>query len=87
MKNPVSRGRGGGYYGSLKFAPRSDPLKPDCCLPVQGGAKSVVWTSTIQMVLIIAGLLAVLIGGAMDLGGIDEIFEIAKKYERIQFDE
>lgn len=53
----------------------------------QGGMKAVLWTDTVQTVVIFAGLTAVLIRGTMVLGGLDVAWKIAEKGQRIKFDE
>ncbi|XP_067672712.1 sodium-coupled monocarboxylate transporter 1-like [Haliotis asinina] len=50
-----------------------------------GGMKAVVWTDSFQAVVIIAGLLAVLIQGSINLGGFGNAWEIAANRSRINF--
>jgi Na+/proline symporter len=45
--------------------------------------KAVLWTDTIQMVIIIAGLLTVLIYGSSVMGGFDVVWNIADNASRI----
>ncbi|KAL5018667.1 hypothetical protein ScPMuIL_004389 [Solemya velum] len=52
-----------------------------------GGMKAVLWTDTVQTVVIFAGLTAVLVRGSMVLGGLDVAWKIADKGQRIKFDE
>lgn len=44
----------------------------------QGGLKAVMWTDTFQMIIIIAGFLAVLIQGTTETGGFNYIWETAR---------
>ncbi|XP_067672713.1 sodium-coupled monocarboxylate transporter 1-like [Haliotis asinina] len=50
-----------------------------------GGMKAVVWTDSFQAVVIIAGLLAVLIQGSINMGGFGNAWEIAANRSRINF--
>ena len=51
-----------------------------------GGIKAVVWTDTLQFVVMIAGLLTVVIIGAGKVGGFEHAWNIASDYGRIEFD-
>ncbi|KAI1301878.1 Sodium-coupled monocarboxylate transporter 1 [Halotydeus destructor] len=50
-----------------------------------GGIKAVVWTDTIQVFLMFAGLMAVMLRGFSLSGGVGEAFRIAQKAGRIEF--
>lgn len=50
-----------------------------------GGLKAVIWTDTIQMMIMLAGLIAVLIKISMDVGGIGEIWRISAEGDRLGF--
>ena len=52
---------------------------------LQGGLRAVVWTDTFQTFIVIAGLIAITVLGAKDLGGIDKVWNIADKGGRIFF--
>ena len=49
--------------------------------------KAVLWTDTFQVMLMFAGLLAVLIRGSMDVGGLDLAWNITSQSGRVIFDE
>ncbi|XP_003373005.1 sodium-dependent multivitamin transporter [Trichinella spiralis] len=50
-----------------------------------GGGNAVVWTSALQMLLIVSGVLAVIIAGSTELGGIGHLWQLADQGKRIQF--
>ncbi|XP_062571734.1 sodium-dependent multivitamin transporter-like [Saccostrea cucullata] len=50
-----------------------------------GGMKAVVWTDSFQMLVMFAGMLALLISGSMKLGGLDVAWDIAERNQRILF--
>lgn len=50
-----------------------------------GGMKTVLWTDTLQFVIMVVGLLAALIEGSRLLGGFDKAWEIANQRGRIEF--
>ena len=52
---------------------------------LQGGLRAVVWTDTFQTFIVIAGLIAITVLGAKDLGGIEKVWKIADKGGRIYF--
>lgn len=52
-----------------------------------GGAKAVIYTNTVQMIFILIGLLAVVIGGCIFHGGIENVWKIAYEGDRIHFDD
>ncbi|XP_041370243.1 sodium-coupled monocarboxylate transporter 2-like isoform X2 [Gigantopelta aegis] len=52
-----------------------------------GGIKSVVWTDTFQTVIIFVGMVAILVKGLMEVGGVKNMFEIANSQGRIIFDD
>ena len=50
-----------------------------------GGIRAVVWTDAFQAVVLFTGILAVVIVGAIEVGGLQRIFEIADEGGRIRF--
>ncbi|XP_038051840.1 sodium-coupled monocarboxylate transporter 1-like [Patiria miniata] len=52
---------------------------------VIGGIKAVLWTDTLQMLIIIATIIIVIIKGSVELGGIENVWRIAEEGRRIQF--
>lgn len=50
-----------------------------------GGMKAVLWTDTVQMFILFAGVLAIDIRGLITIGGWGEMWEIAKAGERTSF--
>ncbi|KAL3843173.1 hypothetical protein ACJMK2_021124 [Sinanodonta woodiana] len=50
-----------------------------------GGLKAVIWTDVFQTIVMFAGMLAVLIKGCNVLGGVERVWEIAYKGDRIEF--
>lgn len=50
-----------------------------------GGLKAVVWTDTLQFILMIGASLAVIILGTMSVGSVGDVFKIADRGERIIF--
>lgn len=50
-----------------------------------GGLKAVVWTDVFQMLIMLAGMFAIVIGGAIRVGGYTEVFRIADDHQRIKF--
>lgn len=61
----------GAIYISLNF------------LILQGGMKAVLWTDVFQAILMFLGILAVLIKGFVDLGGVGNVFRISYEGGRI----
>ena len=57
------------------------------CVCEQGGLKGVLWVDAIQMLIILAGVLAIVIKGTMDAGGVAKVWEIAENGSRIQFNQ
>lgn len=51
----------------------------------QGGLKAVVWTDTLQTVLMYFGVIFVLAYGTWRLGGISNVIDINKKGDRLDF--
>ena len=51
----------------------------------QGGFKTVLWTDTVQAVIMFVGILASLIKGSIDVGGIVKVFNISTLGGRTQF--
>ncbi|XP_013380728.1 sodium-coupled monocarboxylate transporter 1-like [Lingula anatina] len=50
-----------------------------------GGMKAVMWTDTFQVFMMVAGMLAVVIQGSLELGGFRNAWEINIKGDRINF--
>lgn len=50
-----------------------------------GGLRAVVWTDTFQTFVVIAGLIAIIAQGSVDLGGFSNIWNVANKGGRIFF--
>ncbi|XP_052220142.1 sodium-coupled monocarboxylate transporter 1-like isoform X1 [Dreissena polymorpha] len=50
-----------------------------------GGMKAVVWTDVFQAVVMIAGILAIVIQGAMKVGGMNTVWRINEDWHRIEF--
>ena len=50
-----------------------------------GGIKAVIYTDVLQSVFMLAGMLAVVIRGAVQVGGLEEVFSIAKQDGRMNF--
>ena len=47
--------------------------------------KAVMWTDVFQVVMMIAGLIAVVIKGSIDQGGFHNVWEIARQGDRVEF--
>ncbi|XP_078700496.1 sodium-coupled monocarboxylate transporter 1-like isoform X1 [Branchiostoma floridae x Branchiostoma belcheri] len=50
-----------------------------------GGMKAVIWTDVFQCVIMFAGMIAVLIKGSIQAGGIATVFRLAAESDRIEF--
>ena len=50
-----------------------------------GGIRAVVWTDAFQAIVLFVGVLAVVIVGAIEVGGLAKVFEIADEGGRIRF--
>ncbi|XP_033096745.1 sodium-coupled monocarboxylate transporter 1-like [Anneissia japonica] len=50
-----------------------------------GGLKAVIWTDVFQVSVMIAGFIAVIIKGSIDMGGFSNVWDIANKGGRIEF--
>ncbi|XP_067652629.1 sodium-coupled monocarboxylate transporter 1-like [Haliotis asinina] len=50
-----------------------------------GGINAVVWTDVFQLLIIIGGLFALVVQGALDVGGLGKIFEIASQGGRMPY--
>ncbi|KAJ7384422.1 hypothetical protein OS493_021834 [Desmophyllum pertusum] len=50
-----------------------------------GGLKAVIWTDVFQSVIMVAGLITVVIVGSIEVGGFDQVWQINKKYNRLNF--
>lgn len=49
----------------------------------QGGLKTVVWTDTVQSLFFISAIIAVIIIGTANVGGVFEVLRVANKEGRI----
>ena len=47
--------------------------------------KAVLWADTLQMIIMVGGLIAVLVQGCIKAGGVSKVWEIAEKGGRINF--
>lgn len=47
-----------------------------------GGIKAVVWTDVFQAVIMMGGLIAILVIGSVEVGGLDKVWQINKAYNR-----
>eukprot|EP00057_Strongylocentrotus_purpuratus_P016284 XP_011670758.1 PREDICTED: sodium-coupled monocarboxylate transporter 2-like [Strongylocentrotus purpuratus] len=52
-----------------------------------GGIKAVLWTDTLQAVVIMIGIIAFIIKGTMEVGGLEKVWEITKEGNRVHFRE
>ena len=52
-----------------------------------GGLKAVVWTDTLQIVLMLAGFLSIIIEGWIVFGSFDKIFDAAERGGRLVWDD
>ncbi|KAL7640633.1 UNVERIFIED_CONTAM: hypothetical protein RMT77_008908 [Armadillidium vulgare] len=50
-----------------------------------GGAKAVIYTDVVQILIMFIGILVVVIVVCIELGGVGAVFDIAEKGERIEF--
>ncbi|KAJ8316536.1 hypothetical protein KUTeg_005908 [Tegillarca granosa] len=50
-----------------------------------GGLRAVVWTDTFQTFVVMAGLIAIIVQGSIDLGGFEQVWNIADTGGRIHF--
>lgn len=50
----------------------------------QGGIKAVVWTDVFQTIVIFGALITVIIKGAIDVGGLPEVWIKAKESQRTE---
>lgn len=51
---------------------------------LQGGLKAVVWTDVVQLVIMLAGFVAVIAEGAVLQGGLDRIWQDAADGGRLE---
>ena len=51
---------------------------------LQGGMKAVMYTDLIQIVIMFAGMTSILIKGALDVGGFDEVWKRAGEGDRLE---
>jgi solute carrier family 5 (sodium-coupled monocarboxylate transporter), member 8/12 len=54
---------------------------------LKGGLKGVIWVDAIQMLIILASILAIIIKGTIEIGGLDIVWRRAVEGGRIQFNE
>ena len=54
-------------------------------LLLQGGIKAVVWTDTLQTVILIVGYLAMIVGGTVAVGGFGVIWNKSLEGGRLNF--
>lgn len=52
---------------------------------LKGGLKAVVWTDTLQTVIMYFGVVFVLAYGTWRLGGVDDVIRINKDGQRLEF--
>ncbi|CAL1538590.1 unnamed protein product [Lymnaea stagnalis] len=50
-----------------------------------GGMKAVIWTDVFQSAIMLAGILAIVIQGAIKVGGFARVWEINEEWKRIKF--
>ncbi|XP_033752712.1 sodium-coupled monocarboxylate transporter 1-like [Pecten maximus] len=50
-----------------------------------GGMRAVIWTDVFQTIVMVAGMIAVLIQGSIQIGGLSEVWKIAYENDRIEF--
>ena len=50
-----------------------------------GGLRAVIWTDAFQAIVLFTGILAVVIVGAIEVGGLSKVFEIADAGGRLRF--
>lgn len=50
-----------------------------------GGLKAVLWTDTLQAIVMTISLVMIIIFGVNEVGGLNSIWEIAEKYGRVDF--
>ncbi|XP_014671170.1 PREDICTED: sodium-coupled monocarboxylate transporter 1-like [Priapulus caudatus] len=72
-------------YLELRFNKTVRTLGAMTFILQMGGMKAVIWTDAFQMVVILVGLLAVIVKGTMDVGGMDEVFRISDEGGRLIF--
>ena len=53
----------------------------------QGGLKAVIWTDTVQVGIMYVSMLAVIIQGNVDVGGVAEVWRRNAATGRVEFDE
>ena len=49
----------------------------------KGGIKAVIWTDTLQAIVMVAGILAVTVKGTMKVGSFEEVLSIARAGDRL----
>ena len=54
-------------------------------ISTQGGMKAVVWTDTVQLLIIIAGLVTMVIKGMIEVGGASNVYDRIKDNGRFDF--
>ena len=56
---------------------------PTLCPISQGGLKAVIWTDTFQMFIVLGGLLAVIVKGTMEVGGVKAVLDLAEEHGKL----
>lgn len=51
----------------------------------QGGIKAVIWTDVFQIGLMYASIVAIVLKGSYDLGGMDQVLKVAAIHDRVTF--
>lgn len=46
--------------------------------------KAVMWTDLLQIIIMFAGMISIVIKGSIDAGGFGNVWEIAKKGDRLE---
>jgi len=54
-------------------------------VPCQGGFKAVLWTDSLQAIIMVVSMAVVVIVGTNKLGGVREVFDIADRTNRLNF--
>lgn len=70
---------------NIKFKYKYIIKKKKIKLNSQGGIKAVVWTDTLQMILMIFGVLTVAIMGTREVGGVNNVWKRNEESGRIDF--
>lgn len=60
-------------------------MLPEPSIFLKGGMKAVVWTDTIQVIIMYGSMLVVIIKGSYDAGGFDAVWDANNLTGRIEF--